>query len=249
LSRSACGCASLVFGLASVVSTPGPGSHGFDPPPPSLHTYSILDLEVFNPVPSSETSLLAPTIALDYTAETGLAAIGPVRACHGAGCFASAFPDVARCRSCARPPRTAPPVRFCVPLATSPRESGLPELASLGIFRPWAFSTLRRLTPPRGQPVLFHTGTTYRIQRTRTALRRSLRFEIGSSEDLPVSKTPSSNVLSAETDRVDLSLNLPRALPFEQAPAFCRMRQCVTHLDVPQANHPGRRAHRHVRGH
>jgi len=36
-----------------------------------------------------------------------------------------------------------------------------------GIFRPWPFSDLRRLTPPDGLPVLFHTSTTYGIQRTR----------------------------------------------------------------------------------
>jgi hypothetical protein len=80
--------------------------------------------------------------------------VGVVQAWHAAG---------AAC--CLRGP--IPPVRFRVPLAIVPLESGRPGLTSPGIFRPWAFSTLRRFTPPNGSPVLFHTGTTSRIQRTR----------------------------------------------------------------------------------
>lgn len=58
--------------------------------------------------------------------------------------------------------------RFVVPRAASPLESGLPGASTPGIFRPWPFSSLRRITPPDGSPVLFRTDTTYRIQRTRT---------------------------------------------------------------------------------
>jgi hypothetical protein len=39
-------------------------------------------------------------------------------------------------------------LRFHVPLAASPLESGSPGLTSPDIFRPWPFSDLRRLTPP-----------------------------------------------------------------------------------------------------
>lgn len=54
----------------------------------------------------------------------------------------------------------------CVPLTASPLEYGSPGNTTPGIFRPWRFSSLRRFAPPDGSPALFHTGTTYGIQRT-----------------------------------------------------------------------------------
>jgi hypothetical protein len=57
-------------------------------------------------------------------------------------------------------------LRSSVPLAASPLEFGQPGISTPGIFRPWPFSSLRRFTPPDGSPVLFHTSTTYGIQRT-----------------------------------------------------------------------------------
>jgi len=62
-------------------------------------------------------------------------------------------------------------LRFLVPLATSPLKSGLPGITTPGIFRPWPFSDLRRFAPSNGSPALFHTGTTYGIQRTRSICR------------------------------------------------------------------------------
>lgn len=59
-------------------------------------------------------------------------------------------------------------LRFHIPLATSPLEFGLPGFTTPGIFRPWPFSALRRFAPPDGSSVLFHTDTTYGIQRTQT---------------------------------------------------------------------------------
>lgn len=56
-----------------------------------------------------------------------------------------------------------------IPLAASLLEFGQPGFTTPGIFRPWPFSDLRRFTPPDNSPVLFHTSTTYGIQRTRTA--------------------------------------------------------------------------------
>jgi hypothetical protein len=44
----------------------------------------------------------------------------------------------------------SPSLSFLAPLATSPLESGLPGDTTPGIFRPWAFSTLRRFAPPVG---------------------------------------------------------------------------------------------------
>lgn len=57
-------------------------------------------------------------------------------------------------------------LRSSIPLTTSPLEFGLPGNTTPGTFRPWPFSSLRRFTPPDGSPVLFHTDTTYGIQRT-----------------------------------------------------------------------------------
>lgn len=58
-------------------------------------------------------------------------------------------------------------LRFRVPLAASLLRSGLPGITTPGTFRPWSFSNLRRFTPPDNSPVLFRTGTTSGIQRTR----------------------------------------------------------------------------------
>lgn len=44
---------------------------------------------------------------------------------------------------------------FVTPLATSSAESGRPGLTTPGTFRPWAFSALRRFTPPRSCPFYF----------------------------------------------------------------------------------------------
>jgi hypothetical protein len=49
-----------------------------------------------------------------------------------------------------------------------------------GIFRPWAFSSLRRFTPSDTSPVLFHTSATYGVQRT-GRFERDPRVLVGSS--------------------------------------------------------------------
>lgn len=106
------------------------------------------------------------TIALGCTPETsrGLSDLAPPDRPHAA--LSSAF----RCG----PHRdglvrlTTPSMRFGPPLAASPVEFGIPGFPCPGTFRPCVFSTLRRFTPPAGLPVLFHTGTTYGVQRART---------------------------------------------------------------------------------
>jgi hypothetical protein len=62
-------------------------------------------------------------------------------------------------------------LRFRVPLAASLLRSGLPGITTPGTFRPWPFSSLRRIAPSDSSPVLFHTGTTSGIQRARTIRR------------------------------------------------------------------------------
>lgn len=64
------------------------------------------------------------------------------------------------------------------PLATSVLKSG--TRAMPGIFRPWAFSTLRRFTPSDTSPVLFHTSATCEVQRTEW-FERDPRVLVGSS--------------------------------------------------------------------
>lgn len=63
--------------------------------------------------------------------------------------------SAARGRSCAHPPRAAPPMRFYVPLATSPSEFGFLGLSTPDTFRPWPFSCLRRFTPPTASLLYF----------------------------------------------------------------------------------------------
>lgn len=84
-------------------------------------------------------------------------------------------PHVALSDACCRGPHrsglvhsTTPSMRFGPPLATSPVKFGIPGFPCPGTFRPCVFSTLRRLTPSAGLPVLFHTGATYGVQRART---------------------------------------------------------------------------------
>lgn len=60
----------------------------------------------------------------------------------------------------------APPGRFDALLAIAVSESVYPGLTTPGTVRPWAFSTLRRFTPPNTSSALFHADTTSRIQRT-----------------------------------------------------------------------------------
>jgi len=69
--------------------------------------------------------------------------------CHGLHVFAS-------CRPCVDlrhihgevSAEIAPPVRFAPLWRHLLLESGIPEVSTLSIFRPWAFSTLRRFSPP-----------------------------------------------------------------------------------------------------
>jgi len=124
-----------------------------------------------------------PTTTLGCTSETG---------CERSGCFAGyavrRFAPASRLCSHStgvellRVPRL---LRFVVPLAASSLEFGLPGISTPGIFRPWSFSNLRRLAPPDDSPVLFHTGTTYGIQRTRVDVCVPV-FLTGPSEDSPV---------------------------------------------------------------
>ena len=143
----------------------------------------------------------------------------------------------ARGRSCAHPPRAAPPMRFYVPLATSPPEFGLLGLSTPDTFRPWPFSDLRRFTPPTASLSCFIQAPPM-DSKNMNGVALSLAFRRWFVRRFPASETPDPNVLPAEADRVDLSQTPPRVLPLEQHLAFCRVRRCVTHLDAPRTETP-----------
>lgn len=64
--------------------------------------------------------------------------------------------------------RTTPPMRSCTPLATSSSESGSPEASTPQHLPPLAFLRPSTVFSSDDEPVLFHTGTASRVQRTGT---------------------------------------------------------------------------------
>ena len=118
--------------------------------------------------------------------------------------------------------------RVFVPSGDSPLESGLPGASTPGIFRPWPFSDLRRFTPPDGLPVLFHTDTTYGIQRTRT-------IDVSCGPDRATLGTVPSGITSrtrTQPRRVDCKVPLGNTTQTTHplsSPSCQTKRRCVTH--------------------
>jgi hypothetical protein len=146
-------------------------------PPSSFCLYvKHWDHGVFRVGPSSSIARRSSTPTLDCSSETGSAPSGAVPRAVGIARFAPGSPFDRRVRPESDAGSLRPRLlRFCVPLAASPLESGPPGITTPGIFRPWPFSDLRRFPPPDSSPVLFHTDTTYGIQRARTNRCRSPR--------------------------------------------------------------------------
>jgi len=132
---------------------------------------------------------LHPTTVLSCTSETGHRTCAPLSPATSVGslCVDPLREWHPRDRSRVAVSQVPAFWSFPAPLATSALKSGLPGLTAPGIFRPWAFSSLRRFTPSDASPVLFHTSATYGVQRTQR-FERDPRVEGGSSKDMP-SKT------------------------------------------------------------
>jgi hypothetical protein len=132
---------------------------------------------------------------------------------------------------------------FCAPLATSVLKSGHPGLTTPGIFRPWAFSSLRRFTPSGTSPVLFHTSATCGVQRTER-VERDPRVLVGSSEDIPSgtrgTKVQMTGVIYASRSRIVVAPFFPSICPsrFDEA--------SMRHSPFPRERGYRRRAHRPV---
>ena len=138
-------------------------------------------------------------------------------------------------------------LRFVVPLATSPLKSGLPGITTPGNFRPWPFSDLRRFSPSDGSSVLFHTDTTYGIQRTRTMRC----FPCGPDRSI-LGTVPSGITRLGHADTPKGARTVPlRCLP--TMTSSCLRKLCPEqYVDVSltkkaASNREGRRAHRHAR--
>lgn len=138
-------------------------------------------------------------------------------------------------------------LRFLAPLTTSPLKSGLPGSTTPGIFRPWSFSDLRQVAPSDGSSVLFHTDTTYGIQRTRT----TCCFPCGPDKSI-LGTVPSGITRLGHADNPEGRPHGSVAL-LATMTSFClRNLRSVQYVDVSltetaASNRDGRRAHRHAR--